>query len=357
MRTLLIPVPLLSLLLLQTTPSLGLTNDFSSYPEGSQPCLYDSADEAGCSSGSTGAELNQCLCKNHNNFVYNAAACIARKSPSDANAVYETLSSNCAGTGVTLSVPKQAFLAAASQTTSTSTSTPTSSSTTSPSSSSTSSPTTTSPPGSPDQTSTDNGLSTGAKIGIGLGVGFGVVAAALAAWFIWAYHRRRRSGQSLHSDDISGGGGPGPSYGGAGAFAMASSGSRHEYAQDNTQHGAVELASAAWQPPAGYAPPGYMTSEYKKDGPVGVPLLAELGNESDTRLRPVELPTSPGYLGYSDQAHEQHSLNYGYGHGHGHGHGHGPVTPEGLSPATYSYNGRSGVSPTTPSRSFEGGTY
>lgn len=126
------------------------------------------------------------------------------------------------------------------------------------------------------------------------------------------------------------------------------SGSRNEYAQDNTQQGAVELASVAWEPAAGYAPPGYKVSEDKKDGTVGVPLLAELGNESENRQRPVELPTTPGYLGYSDQA-PTHSLNYG--------HGHGSVTPEGHSPAAYSYNGRSGVSPTTPSRAFEGGTY
>ncbi|KAI1191633.1 hypothetical protein F5B17DRAFT_247447 [Nemania serpens] len=350
MRTFLIPAPLLSLLLLQTGSSLGITNDFSSYPEGAQPCLYDSADQAGCSSGSSGAELNQCLCKNENNFIYNTAACIARKSPSDADAVYETLSSNCAGTGVTLSVPKQAFLAAASPTTSistaTSTPTPATSLSTSPASSPTSSQTDTSTPGSPGQKSTDNGLSTGAKIGIGVGIGFGVIVTTLAAWFIWAYHRRRRSGQSLHSNEISGGG-PGLSYGGAGAFAMGN-GTRHEYAQDNTQQGAAELASVAWEPRAGYAPPGYTSGEDKKDGTVGVPLLAELGNESEARQRPVELPSTPGYLGYSDQAPEQR-LHYGYGHG--------PVTPDGLSPAACSYNGRSGTSPTAPSRSFEGGTY
>lgn len=125
-------------------------------------------------------------------------------------------------------------------------------------------------------------------------------------------------------------------------------GSGHEYAQDNTQQGAAELASVAWEQPARYAPPGYTTGEDKKDGTVGVPLLAELGNEPENRQRPVELPTTPGYLGYSDQAPEQ-SLNHGYPHG--------PATPEGLSPAAYSYNGRSGVSPTTPSRSFEGGAY
>ncbi|KAI0530145.1 hypothetical protein GGR58DRAFT_262008 [Xylaria digitata] len=89
MRTLLIPAHLLFVLLFQTGSSLAIDNDFSAYPEGAQSCLYDSADDAGCSSGSSGAELNQCLCENRNNFVYNTASCVAKESPSDINAVYE----------------------------------------------------------------------------------------------------------------------------------------------------------------------------------------------------------------------------------------------------------------------------
>ncbi|KAI0460693.1 hypothetical protein F5B21DRAFT_18423 [Xylaria acuta] len=332
MRTFLLPTSLVFVLLLQTGYSLAVDNDFSAYPEGSQSCLYDSADEAGCSSADSGAELNQCLCKNRNNFVYNTASCVAKNSPSDVDAVYETLSSNCAGTGVTLSVPKPAFLAAAAaatQTTSIPTSTPTNTD-------SSASPT----PTNPDQTSSDNGLSTGTKIGIGLGVGFGVIAVALAAWFIWAYQRKRRSAQSIHSNEISGGG-AGSAYGGAGGFGIANE-PRHEYAHDNTQQAPAELAPVAWKPHAGYAAPGYTAGEDKKDGTAGMPLLAELGNES--RQTAVELPASPGYLGYSDRAPEQ-SLNPG--------HRNGSVTPEGVSPATY----RSDLSPFTPSRSSEAGTY
>ncbi|KAI0871881.1 hypothetical protein GGS24DRAFT_39064 [Hypoxylon argillaceum] len=344
------PAPILFILLLQTGSSLAIDNDFSSYPEGSQQCLYDSADAAGCSSGSSGTELNQCLCKNKNNFVYNTASCIAATSPSDADAVYETLSSNCAGTGVTLSVPKQAFLAAATaaQTTSTASSTATGTATGTTTGTATGTvtgtatgTTTTTPTstttGSTDPSqpaSADDGLSIGTKIAIGAGVGFGVVAAALAAWFTRAYQRRRRSAQSIHSNDASGS---------ASAFGMANE-PHHTYAHNNIQQGPVEISDPAWAPPAGYALPG--PSEDKKYGVAGMPLLAELGNESATQLAPVELPADTSYHEYYDRS-LVNSPNPGYGHA--------PVTPEGLSPYTHSV--RSDFSPVTPSQVSEIGTY
>ncbi|KAI0099650.1 hypothetical protein GGR51DRAFT_564896 [Nemania sp. FL0031] len=339
MRMLLLPAPLLFVLLLQTGSSVAIDNDFSSYPEGAQQCLYDSASEANCTSGSSGTELNQCLCKNKNNFVYNTASCIAKTSPSDADAVYETLSSNCAGTGVTLSVPKQAFLAAATQTTSISSSTATTTGATTgtatASTTATSTPTTTNATDSADQNSSNNGLSTGTEIAIGVGVGFGAIAVALAAWFIWAYQRRRRSAQSVHSNDTSGS---------TGAFGMAND-PHHEYAHNNTQQNAAELTAVTWEPPTRYTTPVYTIGEDKKDG---TPLLAELGNESEIHQKPVELPADMSYLGYVDRSTER-SLNTSYGHS--------PVTPEGISPATYSHSRRGDPSPVTPSWSSESGTY
>ncbi|KAI1346574.1 hypothetical protein F5Y01DRAFT_19287 [Xylaria sp. FL0043] len=324
------PAPLLLVLLLQTgSSSSAVGNDFSAYPVGSQSCLYTSADDAGCVSGSTGADLNNCLCKNKNNFIYNTAGCVARESPSDLDAVYETLSSNCAGTGVTLSVSEKAFLAAAAAATQT-TSTP------SPTSSSTTTSTT---PGPTNSSSAGNGLSTGTRIGIGLGVGFGVIAAALAAWFIWAYQRRRRSAQSVQSGEVSGSGAGPSSHDGASAFVTMNE-SYHEYAQDNTQQGAAELAPVAWKPPATYTTPSY--GENKNGATAGVPLVAELGAESEAKQKAVELPGAPGYLGYSDRSPKKTNE---------------PVTPEGLSPTTYSQSGRSDLSPYTPSRCSEGGTF
>lgn len=331
-----LPTPLLLPLLLQTGSSFAVVyNDFSPYPEGAQSCLYDSADDAGCKSGSTGADLNNCLCKNKNNFIYNSASCIARESPSDVEAVYETLKTNCEGTGVTLSVSKEAFLAAAAAATQT---------TSIPSSTTTSTSATSSPTGSSGDEDADNSLSTGTKIGIGVGVGFGAIAAILAAWFIWAYQRRRRSANSIHrknSNDVSGEGVESP-YGGAGAF-TATSKSPHEYAHDNMQQGAAELAPAVWRPPVGYGLQGYTGSEDKSRPAAGVPLLAELGTDSEARQNAVELPATPGYLGYSDRSP---------------GHTNEPVTPDAISPATYySQGGRGDLSPYTPSRSSDGGTY
>ncbi|KAI3336930.1 hypothetical protein HD806DRAFT_22733 [Xylariaceae sp. AK1471] len=351
MRTFLLPIPFLLVLLLQTGSSLAVDNDFSSYPQGSQQCLYDSADQAGCKSADTGADLNQCLCKNRNNFVYNTASCVGKKSPSDTDAVYETLVSNCAGTGVTLSVSKEAFLAAAAAATQTTSIPSQTSSTASTTSSASSVSSTTSSSQSPTPTnsgqpSMNNGLSTGTKIGIGVGVGFGVIAAVLAAWFIWAYQKRRRSAHSDRSNDTLGGG-SGSSYGGVGAFGIAN-GPHHEYANDNTQQGAAELAPVAWKPAAGYEAPAYTAVESKNGAKADVPLLAELGNESEAQQRPVELPGTEGYLGYSDRLPE-HSPNPG--------HEHGAVTPEGLSPAAYSQTGTSDVSHFTYSRYSGSGTY
>ncbi|KAK5627893.1 hypothetical protein RRF57_003608 [Xylaria bambusicola] len=323
----LLPAPLLLVLLLQSSSAFAIENDFSSYPEGAQSCLYDSADNAGCSSGATGAELNNCLCKNQNNFIYNTAGCVAKESPSDLHAVYETLKNNCEGTGVTLSVSKEAFLAAATAATQTT-------SILSPTTTSTS--TTPSATGSQGREETDNGLNTGTKIGIGVGVGFGAIAAGLAAWFIWAYQRRRRSAHSVHSNEVSGGG-AGPSYGGQGAFAMT-----NEFARDNT-HAAAELAPVAWTPPTGYGMQGYTGSEDKNGRAAGVPLLAELGTESEAPTNAVELPATPGYLDYSDRIPA---------------HANGRATPEGVSPATYDSQSRRGdLSQFAPSRSSDGGTY
>ncbi|KAI1176015.1 hypothetical protein F4777DRAFT_290915 [Nemania sp. FL0916] len=331
MRTFLPPGSLITLLLLQADSLLAVGNDFSAYPEAAQPCLYNSADQAGCTSGSSGADLNQCLCKNEGNFIYNTASCVGTTSPADADAVYETLSTNCAGTGVTLSVSKQAFLDTASQASSKPSSSSTTSTTTTTTTSPTSTPATTSsadpssptPTNPPDQTpkdppdppSADNGLNTGAKIGIGVGVAFGAIAVALLAWFIWLYQKRRRPGQFLQGNEPSNGGPP-PPYGGKDAFGMSNQ-SHHEYAQNNTQQGPIELASGPWRSHTPYTSPTYARNEYKNNMTAGVPLLAELGNGSEAQQRFSELPATPGYLGYSDRS---------------------PAAPSEISPASYSHS-------------------
>ncbi|KAI0396922.1 hypothetical protein F5Y17DRAFT_44554 [Xylariaceae sp. FL0594] len=229
-------------------------DDFSAYPQSSQQCLYDSARAAGCVSAPTGTELNLCLCHNQNDFVYNSASCLGREGSNGSGsgsgsgitqgileAVYQIMSSNCAGTGVTLSVPRDSFLAAANAAASASASSTSSSSSSSSSSGSLSSTTgtgtgtgtgattpatfttsvvNTSPLSTGSATPTplppDNGnsgsntnnnsnntgdsgsLSTGTKAGVGVGVSFGAIAAALAAWFIWAYQKRHHH----HRDDM-----------------------------------------------------------------------------------------------------------------------------------------------------------
>lgn len=92
MRLLALPASLLFSILLQARTSVAqLKNDFTSYPQGSQSCLDNAANATTCS-GSTGQELNQCLCRNQGNFIYNTAECVAKQSPKDLDAVYDTVS-------------------------------------------------------------------------------------------------------------------------------------------------------------------------------------------------------------------------------------------------------------------------
>lgn len=199
--------PLVVSLLLCTAVGGGaaLSNDFSSYPAGSQKFLDSSAQSSGCTSAPTGSELNDCLCYNRGDFIYATARCVAAASPADLGAVYAQMRENCRGTGDTISVAEDSFMAQAEQATASATASATATATapatatttaaaTKSSAAVTEGPTPTSePPGDGHEhgDGDDGGpggatdLSMGAKIGIGAGIGFGVVVAALAAWFIW----------------------------------------------------------------------------------------------------------------------------------------------------------------------------
>ncbi|KAI0603432.1 hypothetical protein F4775DRAFT_598538 [Biscogniauxia sp. FL1348] len=294
MRILLLPPSLVLSLLLQTAPTIvrALENDFSAYPSGSQQCLYDAADQTTCT-GNSGAELNQCLCRNKGNF-YNTATCVAKASPSDLVAVWETLDYNCEGTGVTIAVSKEAFLAQASAVISSSTPTAT----------------TTASPSSSDAASTPGTLSSTAKIGIGVGIGFGSVSLCLAAWFVWVYSRRRRSAAQAGATAIPPGSSAGPwapsteytnSYGMA-----ATSTPSVEFAHMNIQQGgAAELPPREiWkQEGAVELPPCEEWKQHsvrKTNSTANMPLLAEL-SEGAGQIAPVELPGST----VEDQQHYQ----------------------------------------------------
>ncbi|KAI1106309.1 hypothetical protein F4804DRAFT_301498 [Jackrogersella minutella] len=293
MRFLALPTSLLLSITLQTQISVAqFKNDFTSYPEGSQSCLNNAADQSKCT-GNNGQQMNSCLCRNQGNFVYNVATCVAKASPSDLDAVYDTLSNNCAGTGVTIAVSKDAFdsqAEAATESSSTSTPSATSSSTTSATTSETAEPT------------SATGLTpTGTRIALGAGIGFGVAVLGILVWFVWLYSRRRRAQSTpppadktpndveLSNNQVN------PSY----VSSMASPAG--EYAHQNTQFGAVELgqSSREWKElPGNYYDNGKGDDfNYKRSS--GVPLLAaELGAEDAHRAnsnspiptQPVELP-------------------------------------------------------------------
>ncbi|KAI1378248.1 hypothetical protein F4677DRAFT_388371 [Hypoxylon crocopeplum] len=346
-----LPTSLLLSILLQTQVSSSqLQNDFSSYPQGSQGCLNDAADQAQCS-GNTGQELNECLCSNHGNFIYNTAQCVAKKSPNDLNAVYDTMQTNCAGTGVTIAVSKDAFMSQAAAATSTTSSTSATSTSTSSSTSSPSSTTTHSPSATPTATGTA-GIPTATKIGLGAGIGFGAIALGLLAWFVWAYSRRRRRSPtpSTHAGDhdveLSDAGnntfGGGSKYAASSSYPSPLSPPVAEYAQHNNQYGAAELGVPAhhheWKElPAGYydgegGSAGGGTGVKSEDKRASdVPLLSELGADEALRTpssgvqqqqqqqSPVELPADSRYDDHDnhDPQTDRGYRSHGYGYGRG----------------------------------------
>ncbi|KAF3064713.1 hypothetical protein GL218_01475 [Daldinia childiae] len=340
-----LPASLLLSIALQTQVSLAIDNDFSAYPEDSQQCLNDAADRSKCT-GNTGNEMNRCLCSNKGNFIYNTAECVAKQSPGDLNAVYDTMEFNCAGTGVTIAVSKQAFLSqAAAATATTSSATPTSTSPTSTSDSPTASPTTSD---SPSGTST---LSSGAKIGLGVGIGFGSVALGLLGWFVFAYSRRRRAHpptdpNSPHQHDVELS--PNAAYtmhNGSSVYQPSPLTPSPEYAQHNAQFGGVaELSPATVHSGWKELPADYYGGGDKKDGSggggggksnggynykrsSGVPLLAELDDGRANSPAPVELPGSEVFNDTSSMhtpTHSAQSPESGYrdqGLGNGNGAG------------------------------------
>ncbi|KAI0115069.1 hypothetical protein F4814DRAFT_418173 [Daldinia grandis] len=346
-----LPGSLLLSIALQTQVSLAMDNDFSAYPEGSQQCLNDAADRSKCS-GNTGNEMNRCLCSNKGNFIYNTAECVAKQSPADLNAVYDTMENNCAGTGVTIAVSKQAFLSQAAAATATASSAaPTS----------TSDPPTASPTTS-DPASGGSTLSSGAKIGLGVGIGFGSVALGLLGWFVFAYSRRRRAHaatdpNSPHRHDVELS--PSAAYnlhnGSSSVYHPSPLTPSPEYAQHNAQFGGVAELSPAnahsgWKElPADYygggdrkdgseggggggggggsGGKGKGTGEYNYKRSSGVPLLAELEDGRANSPAPVELPGSEVYNDtssvhtptHSAQGPESGYRDQGLGNGHGAG--------------------------------------
>lgn len=124
-----------SWLLLVSLTQAAFQNDFSSYPENAQQCLYTSATSSGCI-GDTATAMNSCLCSNGGNFVTKTAACLGGSDAAGLATVYDTMDSHCTDTNTPLTVSKAQFLNASDATTMTSarastrTSTPASAATT-----------------------------------------------------------------------------------------------------------------------------------------------------------------------------------------------------------------------------------
>ncbi|RYP09524.1 hypothetical protein DL764_001209 [Monosporascus ibericus] len=238
-----LPSPLLIFTALLVPISAAVENDFSAYPTGSRPCLEEAAAISECT-GDTGPELNGCLCSNGGGFIDASAKCVARESPHDLTAVYRQMRTNCEGTGNSIVFTEEEFIALghppASNTQESSSSSSSSSSASERTAPSQTQTQWTSPPTNvPEPETETDALSTGAKVGIGLGVGFGAIAAALAAWFIWVYARRRRPLVSRVGSPANM------------APFLPRDPAAAEYAQYNKQHGVAELSLTEWKPGSG----------------------------------------------------------------------------------------------------------
>ncbi|KAI1393455.1 uncharacterized protein F4822DRAFT_423924 [Hypoxylon trugodes] len=298
-------LPLLIGLVTQLPATVALKNDFSAYPQGSQQCLSDSADQSKCS-GNTGKEMNQCLCSNQGNFIYDTATCVSKNSPNDLSAVYDTMKNNCAGTGVTIAVSKEAFMSQANAATATTTG----------------SPAPTKGPGSTDDDDSDgNGISKGGKIGLGVGIVFGAIALGLLGWFVWMYSQRRKRRRSQYPSNPShpdvelyqnnnNDGSRNPTVGGSTLNGYPTS-PAPEYAQHNGQFGFAELPPEQQQDKWKELPADQSQNHrnYYDNSPLksahsykhlsGEPLLqnrSELGSDgARSPVPPVELPAEVVY--------------------------------------------------------------
>lgn len=278
-------------------PAAALSNDFSSYPSGSQDCLTKAADRSKCS-GSTGQQLNECLCTNKGNFVYNTATCVAKKSPSDLDAVYATLQTNCAGTGVTLNVSQDAFMAkaaAATAVTTTSakpTKTTGAGTTTMTTGSDGSTTTTTDDPANPrptnDSTTTadKSSWSSTAKVGVGVGIGVGASALILVAALLWRRYRRRQQWKQ------------GNQPGGPNDPGMAPMGGGREYHQPGVPH----------------APSSYVGSTYGDSTVAGSIPMQHTGGSASHHTQMAagswhKSPISPMAASYDGSGNHNHNRN------------------------------------------------
>lgn len=316
----------------------ALENDFSSYPSGAQRCLTQSADGSKCS-GSTGAQLNACLCTNKGNFVYNTASCVARDSPADLDAVYSTLETNCAGTGVTLTVSRDAFMAKAKAATAATTTSAKPTKTKSPTATTddggSSTPATTTSDEEPNSSTTGSAIadkgtwSSTAKVGVGVGIGVGLSAIVLLAVLLCKRYRRGQlhKRQQQQQGGVAGGNvGPGPAGGPMNGSGYHQPGGPHPsymgstYGGDgSTVAGSIPMqhtgGSNSWNKPSpvspmatpastgGYWVPGHdgsnrnslMPPQQYAHAQQGQPLLAELGGgqghqDHHPSSPPVELP-------------------------------------------------------------------
>lgn len=219
------PLLALGLLLLAARPGARaqatIDNNFGAlYGVGpaTEYCLDKASSDC---SGSTGPELNSCLCR-RDRFALESARCIARVSPGDLDDVYFQMRANCLETGgFTLVVDQAAWVSAAEAATATTTSSTTTSSpepSTAPpartTADSTATPTTAdaaptarpptdtgratmAAPSTPSATAAAAaaaGLDTGVKIGVGVGVAVGAIllTAGVVIWLKW--RRRQRAG-------------------------------------------------------------------------------------------------------------------------------------------------------------------
>ena len=101
-KSVLIPLAL-HIALHAASSTAQLVVDWSSYPGGAVNCLNGAQSSAKCPSD-TVANFNGCVCKNGNGFLQSAATCLGSSDPGDVAGVYNTLNTNCGGTGDPLNI-------------------------------------------------------------------------------------------------------------------------------------------------------------------------------------------------------------------------------------------------------------
>ncbi len=178
--------------------------DFSSYPLGSQDCLYQASNTSNCATDTVLA-TNSCLCNNGGNFITIAAKCLGDSNPSTLEGVYDIMKDACKESNTPINVEEEQYLSAAGFTGTMTPPRPTATPVPPPSVSGAETRPTEPPEADDDSDGnrpqghrSGKGLSSGARIGVIIAATIVGIAMAGAVVYLLLRHKRKKDNEESH---------------------------------------------------------------------------------------------------------------------------------------------------------------